>query len=97
MEEKGRRQPGSFKSLHAAIGASEKTVLRTLKAHICPGLRSQRNLPTHEQKLQPMEAALFWKPGLEGTAKDTLISWGHDKYCPRVRNSLLSLQRRKCS
>lgn len=60
------------------------------RAHICPGLRSQRNLLVSEPK-QRTETALFWEPGLEGTAKDSLVIWGRDKYRTRVRNGLLPL------
>lgn len=69
MEEKGGSQPGIFKSPYAAIAASEQTGPSVLKAQICLGLRSQRNLPMSEPKQQPTEAALCWEPGLEGTSQ----------------------------
>lgn len=94
---KGGSQPGIFKSPYAAIATSEKMGPRVLKAHICLGLHSQRNLLMSEPKLQPMEAELFWKPSLEGTAKDSLVIWGQDKYRTRARNGLLSLRGQKCS
>lgn len=54
------------------------------------GFGGWRNLLVFKPKQQLMEAALFWKPGLEGTVKDSLIIWGHNKYRTRARNDLLS-------